>query len=195
LRPNFANTHFAARADFEGAVFKDDVFFDQAKIDGCIGFQPRSTDVKNPTTFQRGLYFRDAEVTGPADFRSSTFTGQVLFDHSHFSGLADFSDACFLCNTSFEGSVFRTVYFSESERILDNSKKQFNAAVDFRGCAFDRIYRTVDKKLNWHALAACWQPYNRQPYKQFESSFPTIGQDGIADEIYLVRCAKDRDEM
>ncbi len=190
---NFANAYVVTNADFEGASFKGDAIFNGARIDGPASFfgEPDS-----PTIFEASFDFGNTSVGGTANFSGTTFNGLATFDRSRCNALADFRNALFREGASFQEAVLHTVYFSTNGRVgdLSNSEAQFQANVDFRGCTYDRIYEQVNEKLNSHALTKHWQPYDRQPYTQLEKSYRAVGQDHLADQIYLERQTREREE-
>ncbi|MBV8276604.1 MAG: pentapeptide repeat-containing protein [Verrucomicrobia bacterium] len=192
---DFRSVYVAALAFFEGASFKGNTYFSGARIDGAAYFYGE-TATNAATIFDAIADFSSVKFGGSSNFSGTTFNGMAIFDSSRFDVLADFRRAAFRNNVSFREMTVRTIYFSTNGRLGDgpNSEEQFHTTADFRGCSYDRIYELADEKLDWRALTRHWHPYDRQPYTQLEKSFRSQGQDGLADQVYLERQDKERDE-
>ncbi|MBV8101233.1 MAG: pentapeptide repeat-containing protein [Verrucomicrobia bacterium] len=192
---DFRNVYVAAFAYFEGVSFKGNAYFSGTRIDGAAYFYGE-TPTNAATIFDATADFSSVKFGGSSSFSGTTFNGMTVFDGSRFDALADFRRAVFRNNVSFREMTLRTIYFSTNGRVGDspNSEEQFHTTADFRGCSYDRIYELADEKLDWRALTRHWQPYDRQPYTALEKSFRSQGQDGLADQVYLERQNKERDE-
>ena len=192
---DFAAMHVGGAADFRGAVFKKKASFDSAKIDQhallpTAGFKGeadfRAMHIGGKADFQGAVFeqnvrFNSVQVHRGASFEDVIVHEEANFDGGHFAALANFGSTKFLNAVTFCETSFRTVRFSAD-------KEQFKKSIDLRGCTYERI------QANWESLLERLNPdpYDRQPYIQLERALRTIGDDRMADEVYLRRQRAER---
>ena len=71
--------------------------------------------------------------------------------------------------------------------IYKKLKVQFLAAIDLRGCIYDRIYPISF----WETLMDYLGPYDRQPFTHLEEIFRRAGKDKLADDVYYERKCRE----
>lgn len=137
----FIRTRIGGQVFFQGAVFKKDVTFDSARIDGgllCIN--PFVAD-QPPTVFEGNANFSNAAIKGVAFFSGVRFAQTANFVQCRIDG-----------NASFQGdsTVHRPGAVFEGDAVFASA--HFRGSLDLRGVQFkkDASFNqvTVDGNLN-----------------------------------------------
>jgi hypothetical protein len=100
----------AARVDFGGHTFKEEVSFRDLQFPDVVNFQ-RAT-FRDSAWFQRATFrglaaFDGATFRDRADFEDATFRDRADFEDATFRGLASFQRATFRGSASFQRATFR----------------------------------------------------------------------------------------
>ena len=81
---NFVGTSIGGQAAFSGVGFKDNVAFDQAKIEGSLFMRPGGE--KNPCIIEGKASFIGASIGGQANFKGVCFKAGVAFNGAEIRG-------------------------------------------------------------------------------------------------------------
>jgi Pentapeptide repeats (9 copies) len=169
---DFCETHFAGLADFKGSEFAAN----GAKFTG--------------SHFERGACFDYAKFNGAADFSASVSDRDLTFIGTVFCAPICFMEArskvVFFgnpCPAPASASLWQKL--TRSNSTVDRSAK-IDDSIDFRGFQYERIYVDLD------LLFKRFQPFDRQPYSQLESSLRLIGEERAAHRGYLERRRQER---
>ncbi len=192
-----ANVTWKGATRFHGAQFGGCARFDGAEFGGDAEFV--TVDFRDEVRFHGANFNKLASFVGArvgrlADFRPLTvqdsgltgakFKGRAVFDHARFDGDARFDGVEFRGNVSFRETSFRTLFLSED---LSSAEAQFHAAVDLRGCTYNRL------NAEWRCLlmrpngATRLSIHDRQPYTQLEQVLREAGRDREADDVHFKR--------
>ncbi|MCH7626223.1 MAG: pentapeptide repeat-containing protein, partial [Chloroflexi bacterium] len=210
MTAEFANAKFSKRANFNSARidghlisrnanFIEECSLSLAEINGNIEFQDATFEgalILSGTTAGGVVFINNCKVRGNFQCISSNFKKNVYCESSEFSDETDFSGshifgALFLREATFGGRVrFRStalnvVSFSESDS--ETPSTQFKGAIDLRGCTYNQIHPLSI----WKQLLGRLEPYDRQPYVQFEQTVRNSGHDQLANDIYYDRKQKE----
>jgi uncharacterized protein YjbI with pentapeptide repeats len=109
--PNFSNTLFVRKVNFERFEFPSNADFSRSKFSGSAWFSSavfHGTANFRSATFSGDSNFYKAIFTGGADFNSTVFSGtSVTFGEAHFARSADFKLATFPDISNFSSTVFQ----------------------------------------------------------------------------------------
>ena len=183
----FQNARIRGLTDFGGANFREGVIFEGVKIDSTALF--RTYPVKGkpgiPIVFHGQASFLDAHIQGSAEFNGAQFNSGANFSRANIEGNVFFNKAG--VPAKFSGrSSFVGAHFSNQVEFKD---AVFQGQMDLRGFTYERI--KVDYNQLLDSLAAL-EPYDRQPYVQLEKVYRAVGQDRLADDVYLARRHRER---
>ena len=173
LGVDFILASIEGNAEFNNALFKGNVSFYSAFIGGqayffSAAFESGGSDLVsfNLVKFFGEVYFSDARFDRNASFKGVQCHSDFYLQRTNFNK-----------DVSFQNSSFKTIVFDDFEPL------QFPKGVDMRGCYYDRI-----EPINyWKDLINAFNPYDRQPYSQLESTVRASGDDDLANRIYFER--------
>ncbi len=107
-----------AEADFRGATFTGDAFFDLVTFTGKAHFSGATfngSTAFDGATFSGNAFFDKVTFTGPAAFSRATFTPVAWFSEATFTGDAFFDKVTFTGPAAFSRATFTGVaWFSEA---------------------------------------------------------------------------------
>jgi uncharacterized protein YjbI with pentapeptide repeats len=103
---SFSFTSFAQPAFFTGAVFRDNVSFEDAQFAKDVSF--------NGALFMGNANFNYSDFASYSYFSGAQFLSDVIFSDIDFSGALDFSAAKVAGKANFFGSRFSSAIFSNS---------------------------------------------------------------------------------
>ena len=196
----FPYTQVEGPATFVGATFGKTAVFSNARFAGPVFMRAKAFKgvlQLDGTVLNQGLYIQRANFEGDVNFRAATIKLEGLFVGCTFRGKADFSgcvvEGDFDCrSTSFENAWdlrgARLTTFQVDAGLghtapngLKEKSQQSSATVDLRGCTYERI------QVYWRPFLERQDPFDRQPYTQFERTMRRIGRDDLADGAYYRR--------
>jgi hypothetical protein len=196
---SFTSAHIIGAAQFQGASFNGDAQFYATQFDGPARFygQGEKTPDNLPTVFRGTADFRLVHFSADVDFSDVSFHA-AWFDGCRGDALVNFQNAAFRDVLTLQEATVRVLHFSVNGRLGENAQAegQFQSTVDMRNCTYDRLYEGVDRNTNWRALTNHFDltgHFDRQPFVQLQKVFRSVGQDALADEVYIYQQDKERE--
>lgn len=204
-------TQVGSKAIFTEAKFMRDATFDGINVTEDLYFESAS----EPTTFEAKASFVGAQVGGQGIFTEAKFkedatfdgmnvTEDLFFESATFEGKASFMGVQVGKEGTFEKATFtqkwdlrqsRFAFFTVDE--VDESdrapacdyRKRLSGGIDLRWCTYEYI-----DVLYWQKFLDRQEPFDRQPYTQFERVQRRAGQDYLADNVYYRRRQLEGDQ-
>jgi hypothetical protein len=133
--------------------------------------------------------FRGGYFLRVPDFSSAVFDDEARFDDFEILPGANFQNTristLFLSASSTESVLGLTVPPPTTHRDRPDNGLPVTPRFDFRGAVVNRVH------ADWREIVRLQEPFDRQPYAQFEQSYRQIGDDAAANDIYF----RHRDEQ
>ncbi|MFJ9782367.1 pentapeptide repeat-containing protein [Amycolatopsis sp. NPDC101161] len=156
-KATFTRSQFVGLADFSGTVFEEDVWLDDAHIQGLADFSEavfKSSAHFWASRFDDGVNFSECHFIDEVKFGDATFRDACTFDNAIFEGNASFEKSRFIAPTAFESVKFKgetTFNACAFESECDFTSAAFDAASKFEGVHFGNFCKFWDTTF-WSSI-------------------------------------------
>jgi hypothetical protein len=192
---SFLSCIFGTDGLFSGAIFKAGATFNESQFQGVADFEGVDFAANSKATFIR-TRFRSG-----GDFTLVRFNGETDYTGAVAERDLDFSGAIVNGPIRFNEAKLQAAFFGKpiqrasqtwrwhwSEESGLKNQTVVCGPVDLLGLTYERLYIDLTKTKLFKQL----EPFNRQPYSQFEDSLRQAGEDKHADQVYLERRKVER---